>query len=198
MLEAQLLELVQSRTAANDICKHPYRLHVLPFLLYTDNWRWYLRHLGAKFEQQVNVTAEYDPLCSLLTSVKDNKIKTLDVNKPGANSLKFDNVQDLRDLEDDTHSSNGHCKSAVKVAEMLETIPSSGLTGEWSLATSLDRLRDYNNNLPILTSKISNSIELVSPGSSVIATFCSFILQAHLRPRFAQSVLCGKHQCPRI
>ena len=156
-----MLELAQWRSAAADICKHPYRLHVLPFMLYIGNWRWYLRYLGEKFEKQVRKSPS-ECVPGLADVSKDNKIKTLKIDTPAAVSLKFDTVQDLRDVEDDTHSSIGHCKSALKVAKMLEAIPDNQLKEEWSLATYVDRLSGFTESLPILTTKISNSIELVS------------------------------------
>ena len=36
-----------------NVCENPYRLHILPWAVYLDSWRWYLRYLGEQFQEKV-------------------------------------------------------------------------------------------------------------------------------------------------
>ena len=40
-------------TDLSSICNNPYRLHVMPYVMYLDNWRWYFRYLGNEFQKKV-------------------------------------------------------------------------------------------------------------------------------------------------
>ena len=56
VLEKRLLDFGRPRTDARgltSICKNPYRLHILPFASYVENWRWYFRFLGDEFQDKV-------------------------------------------------------------------------------------------------------------------------------------------------
>ena len=55
ILELQLVQMMQSRTTALSICEHPFRLHLLLFALYIDNWRWYLRYIGEQLDRKVGI-----------------------------------------------------------------------------------------------------------------------------------------------
>ena len=44
------------RAELENIVKNPYRMHIMPFALYLDNWRWYFRYLGEDFQDKVRYT----------------------------------------------------------------------------------------------------------------------------------------------
>ena len=56
VLERQLLAWDAQSHASEivSVCENPYRLHILPFAVYIDNWRWYFRSLGEDFEERVS------------------------------------------------------------------------------------------------------------------------------------------------
>ncbi|KAL8717865.1 MAG: hypothetical protein Q9225_004934 [Loekoesia sp. 1 TL-2023] len=144
LLETQLLDLSKSKETAAELCQHPYRLHLLPFALYIDNWRWYFRHLGAGFEKQ------------------NDRIMTVGLDTTAAVALNFDRVRELRNLRDETFSMQGYCKSAIEILKTLDGIPANGLDDEWLIAPFMNRLEGYKESLSILASRVSNSIDLVS------------------------------------
>ena len=49
MMKSSHIELVR-------LVENPYRMHIMPFTLYLDNWRWYYRYLGDKFQEKVRYT----------------------------------------------------------------------------------------------------------------------------------------------
>lgn len=49
---------------------------------------------------------------------------TLNLDTAAAVALNFEKVQELRNLEDETLSLSGYCKSATSVLEMLKSGPS--------------------------------------------------------------------------
>ena len=56
VVESQLLAFGQanySQHPMNSVIENPLQLHVLPFVSYLSNWRWYLRYLGDQFERKV-------------------------------------------------------------------------------------------------------------------------------------------------
>ena len=56
VLENQLIAMASSSNLESELaslCDSPYQLHLLPFTLYSDNWRWYLRNLGNEFQEKV-------------------------------------------------------------------------------------------------------------------------------------------------
>jgi hypothetical protein len=55
-LEQQFLYLIKSKAARESLLENPYRLHLLPFASYVDNWRWYFRHLGKEFSKMVEIS----------------------------------------------------------------------------------------------------------------------------------------------
>ena len=59
--ESPLEEVLQDKlkngpgsAEAKALCENPYRLHVLPFALYLDNWRWYHRSLSDRSQKLVS------------------------------------------------------------------------------------------------------------------------------------------------
>ena len=57
-LEKQLVDLSVPRYRSTELlstCENPYRLHILPFATYLDNWRWYFRHLGDEFQEKARL-----------------------------------------------------------------------------------------------------------------------------------------------
>lgn len=48
--------LQSSQAELASLVENPYRLHIMPFALYLDNWRWYFRFLGEQFQEKVRYT----------------------------------------------------------------------------------------------------------------------------------------------
>lgn len=145
VLERQLLAFDDQPVRHSDlssICENPYRLHILLYAMYLDNWRWYFRYLGDDFQK------------------KNDQIMTLDLQRSAAVTLNFDKVQGLRDLEDEVLSLSAYCKGSLRVIETLRTIPEANFQGVWSLESHIAQLLDYIENLSVLTSKIGNTINL--------------------------------------
>ena len=56
LFEQQLTRLSttqSSRAELESLVENPYRIHIMPFTLYLENWRWYFRYLGEKFQEKV-------------------------------------------------------------------------------------------------------------------------------------------------
>lgn len=87
---------------------------------------------------------------------------TLDLKKSAAVTLNFDKVQALRDLEDTALSLSAHCKSSLRVVEAMGEIAGAEFQGIWSLNSYNEQLLGYIEDLSVLTSKIGNTIDLVS------------------------------------
>ena len=49
------LAMMQShQTELASLVENPYRMHIMPFALYLDNWRWCFRYLGEEFQDKVS------------------------------------------------------------------------------------------------------------------------------------------------
>lgn len=96
---------------------------------------------------------------------------TLDLQRSAAVTLNFDKVQGLRDLEDQVLSLSAYCKGSLRVIETLRTVPEANFQGVWSLESHIAQLLDYIENLSVLTSKIGNTINLVSLESDFFRVF---------------------------
>ena len=51
MTSLDMKESSQAELAS--LVENSYRLHLMPFALYLDNWRWYFRYLGEDFQDKV-------------------------------------------------------------------------------------------------------------------------------------------------
>ena len=57
--ERQLISLATMKSSQGELAsliESPYRLHIMPFALYIDDWRWYVRYLGEEFQDKVPYT----------------------------------------------------------------------------------------------------------------------------------------------
>lgn len=48
-----LATIQSSQTELASLVEDPYRMHLMPFTLYLDDWRWYFRYLGEDFQDKV-------------------------------------------------------------------------------------------------------------------------------------------------
>jgi len=55
--EMRILQLLKQDTERTQLCQNLFRMHVLLFSTYMEQWRWYFRHLGAQFEKKVRRSA---------------------------------------------------------------------------------------------------------------------------------------------
>ena len=85
---------------------------------------------------------------------------TLDL-KDDTEFLTFDEVQDLRDLEDKTLALRGHCKSTHLIAQKLKNVSGANFEHDWTLEPYLDRISDFEENFATLTSRVGNTVSLV-------------------------------------
>jgi hypothetical protein len=97
-----------------------------------------------------------------LTTIQNDQVMTLDLKTSAAVTLNFDKVQGLRDLEDTALSLSAHCKSSLRVVEAMGEISGAGFQGIWSLNSYNEQLLGYIEDLSVLTSRIGNTIDLVS------------------------------------
>ena len=88
---------------------------------------------------------------------------TVDIKTSAAVSLNFDKVQGLRDLEDTALSLSAYCKAGSEIIKSLQEISGANFQGIWSLRPFHARLQGDVENLSVLTKRIGNTIELVSP-----------------------------------
>ena len=54
--EQQVTSLAMTQSFQDELAclvENPYRMHIMPFALYLDNWRWYFRYLGEEFQDKV-------------------------------------------------------------------------------------------------------------------------------------------------
>ena len=86
---------------------------------------------------------------------------TLDLKAKSAVGLDFDKVQELRDLKDESLSLGAYCKSSQDVVRALKDIPNAQLESIWDLGPYDVRLEGFKQSLSTLSSRISNSIDLV-------------------------------------
>lgn len=143
LVEKQILNLTKSLPAVAALLEDPFRLHLLPFASYLDNWRWYFQYLGQDF------------------SKTNKRVMTLELEQDGA-GLTFDEVESLRDLEDIVLSLIGYCKSASSIIQSLQRVKEAKFEYEWTLQPYSDRLSDFIETLSALTARITNTIDLVS------------------------------------
>ena len=87
---------------------------------------------------------------------------TLDLQRSATLTLSFDKVQGLRNLEDTVLSLSANCKGSLRVIETIQTIPEADFQGVWSLESYTTQILGYVENLSVLTSRIGNTINLVS------------------------------------
>lgn len=145
LFEQQVTSLAMTQSSQAELAslvENPYRMHLMPFALYLDNWRWYFRYLGEEFQK------------------KNDEVMTVDIKTSAAVSLNFDKVQGLRDLEDTALSLSAYCKAGSGIIEALHDVPGADYQGVWSLNPFDARLRGYGENISVLTKRIGNTIEL--------------------------------------
>lgn len=56
LFEQQVTSLALKQSSQAELAslvEDPYRMHLMPFALYLDNWRWYFRYLGEEFQKKV-------------------------------------------------------------------------------------------------------------------------------------------------
>lgn len=51
MTSLAMIQTSQAESAS--LVENPYRMHIMPVVLYLDNWRGYFRHLGEEFQDKV-------------------------------------------------------------------------------------------------------------------------------------------------
>ena len=59
LFEQQVITLAMLQSSQAELAslvENPYRMHIIPFALYLDNWRWYFRSLGETFQEKVGYT----------------------------------------------------------------------------------------------------------------------------------------------
>ena len=59
LFEQQVTNLAMPQSSQAELAslvENPYRMHIMPFALYLDNWRWYFRYLGERFQEKVRYT----------------------------------------------------------------------------------------------------------------------------------------------
>ena len=59
LFEQQVTNLAMPQSSQAELAslvENPYRMHIMPFALYLDNWRWYFRSLGERFQEKVRYT----------------------------------------------------------------------------------------------------------------------------------------------
>ncbi|KAK0514786.1 hypothetical protein JMJ35_002165 [Cladonia borealis] len=150
VLERRLLEFGLPQSDARgltSIFENPYRLHILPFASYLENWRWYFRSLGKEFQKKNDEIMTLD-------------LETLQLGTPAAVTQNFDKMLGLRDLQDTSLSLSAHCKSSLEIIEKFQEIPSADFQGVWSLNSYKTQLVGYVENMSVLTKRIGNTIDL--------------------------------------
>ena len=100
-------------------------------------------------------------------SIKNDQVMaldldTLDLEKSAAVTRNFDKVQGLRDLKDDALSLSAHCKSSLELIDRFQEIPGADFQNVWSLDSYKAQLVGYVENMSVLTSRIGNTVDLVS------------------------------------
>ena len=89
-------------------------------------------------------------------------LETLHLETSAAVTRNFDKVQGLRDLKDAALSLSAHCKSSLELIEKFQEIPGADFQGVWSLDSYKAQLVGYVENMSVLTSRIGNTVDLVS------------------------------------
>ena len=174
VIEKRLLDLqtLATRTAAElekikldleRICTTPFRLHALIFNSYLDNWRWYFRHLGDRFEKEVSSTLTCVDAKHVLTVVgaQNDRALSLDRRSPTTSSLSFKLVQSLRNSHDTILSSRACCSGDLDVLQGLTKHCQSEFKDISSIPAMEGRLKGYVDSLDVLQGRIRNTIDLV-------------------------------------
>ncbi|CAF9911789.1 MAG: hypothetical protein HETSPECPRED_000445 [Heterodermia speciosa] len=148
LVEESLMSLSESTAASQAslkaICENPFRIHMLLFSSYLDNWRWYFRYLDEEFEGM------------------NDEALTLDLKTTAAASLSFDKVQSLRDLHDRAISLTAHCKGTKSVLLALEEVEEANFKGAYTLQPFQSLLSGHNESLEVLGNRIRNAIDLLA------------------------------------
>ena len=85
MAEKRLLKLIETPDENLEelkrIIQNPFRLHLLLFSSYFDNWRWYFRYLGKEFSRTVRLEPTELTLQKFLTKSQNNKAMVIKIGR---------------------------------------------------------------------------------------------------------------------
>lgn len=146
-LQDVISALQEDHAAREEFCRNPLKLHEAFFACYTDDWRWYLRDLGERFNGENNRGMMMRP----------------ERTEPNAT---FACVRSLRNTKDLIHFARACCAGNLDLIDRLES-SFMGLTeSAVKLGTHRTKLSGYVKSADVLMERIQNLIDLVSTTAS--------------------------------
>jgi len=129
-------------TLRRDLCTHPEMLHNLVLSCYLDNWRSYLRYLGANF-------AKINDMAMIPHAKMDHDIWEI-----------FKSVRDLRNTNDFALFSSACCRSNLEITGCMIDCGkfTEKQTSEFRSMETM--LRGYIESSAVLRQRIENTVEL--------------------------------------
>jgi hypothetical protein len=142
VIESQLSALERDAAIRKDLCANPFLLHTWLFTNYFDNWRWYLRHLGARFASENNLAMVIKP----------------ERTEPSSSFLR---VQKLRNLNDFILFSRACCAGNLDLLVRLSESNMSSAKGMLELDSQKSKMKGYIESADVLKGRVQNLIDLV-------------------------------------
>lgn len=144
--EKRLLKLIETPEENLEelkrITQNPFRLHLLLFSSYFDNWRWYFRHLGKEFSR---------------TNNKAMVIKPEAINA----TTSFSYVQNLRNTADTVLFGRACCNGDLDLIKELMKCKVSDLSKLEDLQSEATKLQGFVESSDVLQGRIRNTIDLI-------------------------------------
>ena len=162
--EKRLLKLIETPDENLEelkrITQNPFRLHLLLFSSYFDNWRWYFRHLGKEFSRTVRLAPIEHTLQKFLTKSQNNKAMVIKPEAINA-TTSFSYVQNLRNTADTVLFGRACCNGDLDLIKELMKCKVSDLSNLEDLQSEATKLQGFVESSDVLQGRIRNTIDLI-------------------------------------
>ena len=88
--------------------------------------------------------------------------------EPGSESLTYERVQSLRNVQDKVISTKASCNGDLQVLNGLAQLKGAGMEALYGLPFQIKQLEGFIDSADVLCSQIRNTIELVRWGDEMI------------------------------
>lgn len=152
-----------SRSMRSKLYQDPFRLHLLIYSSYSDNWRWYLRFLGDQVKHKVCIFKAILYHMYRFNPITQNEmVFTLELSGATSSAPRFEAVRSLRSISDTIISSSAYCNGNIAILNCLEKTGDSSELYRSFYATSREKVRGYAAGFGVVDRRISNAIDFVS------------------------------------
>ena len=165
--------LQEDHAARENFCENPTRIHETLLTCYADEWRWYLRDLGDRFNKENNRAMVMRP----------------ERTEP---STAFECVQELRNAKDHIVFARACCAGNLDLVERLEHCFAESSCSRHILDKHSTKFGGYIASADSLAERIQNLIDLVGYTLSLYNQLESAKVEKELRDLTVESAKVGK------